>query len=339
MKPRSRLFRFFKWVFLGLVALVLLLAAFVGWLYVTRFSGPAAMDLNAYHPFRSEKARADFLAMEQAAAKAWPVAGEERTVKTSFGTTFMRVSGPADAPPLVLLPGGGSTSLIWKANVAGLSTAHRVYALDQIYDFGQSIYTREIRTGADFAAWLDELFDVLQLGPSVRVGGYSYGGFVATQYALAHPERTARLVLVAPAGTVLPIPGPTIARMALSLMPVRGLVSYVMYWVWDDLARAGPTGKALVEERIDFVLQATGAFKFKQGVNPYVLSDDELASLKVPVLFLVGEHEKIYDSQAVVARLKKVNPGIKTELIPGTGHDLMFTHTERVNAQVLEFLK
>jgi pimeloyl-ACP methyl ester carboxylesterase len=229
---------------------------------------------------------------EKELAKTWPVASIEQTVETSFGSTFMRVSGPTDAPPLVLLPGGGSTSLIWKANIAGLSSTYRVYALDNIYDLGQSIPTREIGNGADFAAWLDELFDALNLGSSVRIAGYSYGGFVASQYALAHPERTTRLVLLAPAGTVLPISGPTLRRMVLSIIPARPLVSHVMYWVWDDLAHSGDVGEAIVEERIDFLLLAYDTFKLK-AVNPELLTDEQLTSLSVPTLFLVGEHEKI----------------------------------------------
>ncbi len=339
VKPRSALFRFIKRVLVGLGVVALLLVAFSVWMYVERFSGPGPMELNDFHPFRSAKARTEFLAHEKELARAWPVASEERTVKTSFGSTFMRVSGPVDAPPLVLLPGGGSTSLIWKANVAGLSSVYRVYALDNIYDFGQSVYTREIRNGADYAAWLDELLDALGLGKRVRIAGYSYGGWVAAQYALAHRERVARVVLFAPAGTVLPISGGTLARMVRSLIPARVFVRHVMYWVWDDLARSGEAGKAIVDERIEFVELAYGSFKFKPGVNPSVLSDQELAGLGVPVLYLVGEHEKIYDPRAAIARLNKVAPGIETELIPATGHDLLFTHAELVNTRVLEFLK
>ncbi len=330
--------RFLKRVLAGVGVLVVVLVAFCAWVYVERIAGPPLMEQNEFHPFRTAQARTTFLAHERALAKAWPVPPEERLVKTSFGSTFMRVSGPSEAPPLVLLPGGGSTSLVWKANVAALSSAWRVYALDNIYDVGQSISTREIRTGADFAAWLDELFDALDLGSSVRIAGYSYGGFVASQYALAHPERTARLVLLAPAGTVMPIPGPTLTRMVLSLIPARPFVSHVMYWIWDDLARSGDAGRSLVEERVEFVQLSYDSFKFKPGVPPDVLSDAQLANLG-PTLFLIGAHEKICDPNAAIARLQQVAPKVQTGLIAETGHDLMFTHADLVNQRVLEFLK
>lgn len=338
MTRRSLPFRIFKRVLQAIGLLVLLLVAFSGWMYVERFSGPPFLELNEYHPFRSPEARTKFLAWEKKAATAWPMPTDERTVTTSWGTTFLRVSGPPDGPPLVLLPGGGSTSLIWKANVADLSKVYRVYALDQVFDFGQSVFTKEIHGGPEFAAWLDELFDALQLGDRVRIAGYSYGGFVAMQYALAHPERTARLVLLAPAGTVQPLSGAMMSRMLLSLVPARPFVRSVMYWIWDDLAKT-PAGRAIVDERVEFVQLAYDSFKFKPGVNPVVLTDEQLAGLKVPMLYLVGAHEKIYDPNAAIARLNKVNPAIHTALIPDTGHDLLFTHAELVDSKMLDFLK
>ena len=64
------------------------------------------------------------------------------TVPTSYGRTFVRISGPADAPPLVLLPGGGSSLLMWAPNVAALSERYRVYAIDRLGDIGRSVYLR-----------------------------------------------------------------------------------------------------------------------------------------------------------------------------------------------------
>lgn len=328
-----------KFGLIGFGIFALLLISFSIWFYVMRLSGPALMELNDFHPFRSAQAKTEFLAYEKELARAWPVVSEEKTVQTSFGSTFMRVSGPSDAPPLVLLPGGGSTSLIWKANIGALSSVYRTYALDNIYDVGQSVITREIKSGADFSAWLDELFDSLGLGNNIRIVGYSYGGWVSAQYALFHPERLARVVLIAPAGTVLPISGRMLLRMVLSLVPHKYFVRRVMYWTWDDLVKSGSAGKKITDERVDFVMLAYGSFKFKAGVNPSALSDQEIAGFNVPVLYIVGEHEKVYDGRAAIARLKELAPKIETELIPETGHDLLFTHTETVNKRVMKFIE
>ena len=250
----------------------------------------------------------------------------------------MRISGPIDAPPLVLLPGGGSNSLIWNANIKALSEEYRTYALDNIYDFGRSIYTRRIACGNDFADWLNELFDTLHLGNNIRIIGYSYGGWVASQYALYHAVRLYSVVLIAPAFTVLTLPKKYVLRMIMSLLPLRYFKKNIMYWVWKDLAQKGESGRNIVEDRIDYYQIAMKSFKFKRPANPTVLTDLELQKLAMPVLYLVGKNETAYNANDAINRLNRVNPKIRTELIYDTGHDLMFTHTELVNQKILKFL-
>jgi pimeloyl-ACP methyl ester carboxylesterase len=44
-------------------------------------------------------------------------------------------------------------------------------------------------------------------------------------------------------------------------------------------------------------------------VNSSVLADDELQSITVPTLYMVGENEKIYPAVDAVERLKCALPG------------------------------
>ncbi|MFJ8779099.1 alpha/beta fold hydrolase [Streptomyces sp. NPDC102476] len=69
----------------------------------------------------------------------WPADREALRVPTPFGTTHVNACGPADAPPLVLLPGGGgATSTSWYAQAAHLARTHRVLAVDLIGAPGRS---------------------------------------------------------------------------------------------------------------------------------------------------------------------------------------------------------
>jgi len=74
------------------------------------------MALDTYHPFRSAPARDEYLAMYERLAATWPVPNETRLVDTGWGQTHVRISGPSDGPPLVLLPGAAVSSLMWRAN-------------------------------------------------------------------------------------------------------------------------------------------------------------------------------------------------------------------------------
>jgi pimeloyl-ACP methyl ester carboxylesterase len=64
-------------------------------------------------PFRSPELRAQLIAKYDAVLDSWPVPYEERDVDTGFGTTHVIVTGPASAPPLVLLHGAATTSAMW----------------------------------------------------------------------------------------------------------------------------------------------------------------------------------------------------------------------------------
>jgi pimeloyl-ACP methyl ester carboxylesterase len=59
----------------------------------------------------------------------------------------------------------------------------------------------------------------------------------------------------------------------------------------------------------------------------------------MPVLFLVGENEKIYSAEEAVARLNEVAPSIETKIIPCAGHDLTVVQAEMVNRVILDFLE
>lgn len=335
---KSIISRILKYLLIFSGSMAIVIVAFGAFIYFSLLFGPGPMELSEFHPFKSPKAKTEYLAFENKMAKTWPVISEEKNIQTSFGSTFIRISGPADASPLVLLPGGGSNSYIWNANIAAFSKEYRTYALDNIYDWGRSVYTRKIESGKDFADWLDELFEKLQFDTTLRIIGYSYGGWVTSLYALYYPQRLNHVVLIAPAWTILPVSNDWLLRAAKSLLPFRTFKKEIMYWVWSDLAKMGNKGIKLIEDRIDYYTIALKCFKLKQGVEPTVLTDTELVTLKPPVLYLVGENETCYNGQEATNRLNKVAPRIETELIQGTGHDLMFTHTETVNKRILEFL-
>jgi len=296
-------------------------------------------DYSGSHPFRSARAKVRFLDLYDRKAERWPIASESRMVETSFGRTFLRISGPEDAPPLVLLHGIGGSSLQWWPNIEGLSADFRTFAIDNIYDNGRSIYTFIFQTPDDFIRWMDELFDALGLGNDINLVGLSYGGWLTSQYALNRPERLDSIVLVAPVSTVMPLQFDWIWHASLCMIPHPHFVQSFMDWMLPDLAASGTAGRALLDEETEGGFLASQCFKPKPMVNPTVLTDEEWRDLKVPALFLVGENEKIYPAEKAVNRLARVAPQIKTAILPGCGHDLTVLQAGLVNRRILDFLK
>jgi pimeloyl-ACP methyl ester carboxylesterase len=295
------------------------------------------MAIPAYFPYRSEAAKQVCLQyLDSLAARQWPVDSEKRIVPTRFGGTFVRISGPVDAPPLVLLHGAASTSLMWAPNIKALSAEYRTFAVDQIGEFGRSICTTPVQCLDDLMTWLNELFDGLGLRNGVNLMGISYGGALTAQYALRFPERLNRALLLAPGMTVLRVTNEFIVRTALIMLSSRWFLPRYLRWIFPVMAREDP-------KWVDGVIEQSFLnfrnLQPRKIIIPPVLSDAEWRGLRVPVLFLVGEHERIYSPEKAVQRLKRVAPQVRADTIPGAGHDLTVARADLVNQKILEYLK
>lgn len=299
--------------------------------------GNEIMD-RLYHPFKSELAKKQYLKLYDLRAKKWPVSSKTKMIETSYGPTFVRISGPGSAASLVLLHGAGGNSLQWIPNIAALSQQYTVYAVDIIGDYGRSIYLAKITSADDYVNWLNELFSALGLVDHINMVGLSYGGWVTSQYALQFSRNLNKIVLLAPAGTFLPLSLKWILRAVPCVIPFRYFTKNFLYWLLEDLAKQGKAGRALIEEHIDESFLAIRSYKMRHMVNPTVLTDDELRDLNAPTLFIVGANEKIYSAHAAIERVHGIAPHIQTELIPDAGHDLTIVQAEMVNKTVLEFL-
>jgi pimeloyl-ACP methyl ester carboxylesterase len=178
------------------------------------------------------------------------VPSETRLLETPSGQTFVRLSGNSMHPPLVLLPGSKGTSLTWIPNIVAFSARFRTYALDSIYDFGLSVSRQSIKKPDDLVTWLDEVLTVLVPEGSLSLVGLSYGGWLASQYSLRFPERVQKVVLLAPAMTVLPVSPSLILRSLLTVIPLPGFRKQFYYWLLHDTVESGETGRAFVDEAI-----------------------------------------------------------------------------------------
>lgn len=117
---------------------------------------------------------------------------ENRTVDVEGVRLAYQVSGPPDAPPLVLLHALGEDASDWSAVAPVLARRRRVYALD-LRGHGRSewpgAYSLHLMRD-DVLGFLDAL-----ALDRVDLVGHSLGGIVAYLLAEDHPQRVHRLVL------------------------------------------------------------------------------------------------------------------------------------------------
>lgn len=281
--------------------------------------------------FKTPEGQARYLAAYDATLALWPVPVESVDVPTRFGNTHVNTCGPEGAPPLLLLHAFAMSSTMWYSNVAELSHSFRVYALDTIGDKGKSVSTRPILTPLDFVTWLSDVFDELRL-EQAHVAGLSFGGFLALNLALSAPERVTKLVLLAPAASLLPIRPQFYFRLAAAI-----LLPVLSFKFKQALSLGVPSPNAALALK-QFLTPTDFRFDYNKVFIPPVFTDNALQQIKAPTLLLLGEREVIYDPKAALKRAANLIPNIETRFIPGAGHALNFDQPEMVNMCILEFL-
>jgi pimeloyl-ACP methyl ester carboxylesterase len=165
--------------------------------------------------YKSPKAERKALASYDKVLTHWPIVYENSLFKTSFGDTYVMLSGSQDSKPLVLLHGGGGNSSMWFYNIEALSKHFRIYAIDIIGEAGKSAGTRPSIN--EYSLWLKDVFEALNLNKA-SVCGASSGGTVAHQFALQYPQFINSLILLAP---------PSLAKMRLSFI-LRAILANII---------------------------------------------------------------------------------------------------------------
>ena len=111
----------------------------------------------------------------------------------------VRDSGLREAPAVLLLHGFGASLQTWDVWAQGLSTTHRVIRIDLPGSGLSPPDPDRDYTDARSLQMLVRLLDDLGV-LRASVVGHSMGGRIAWTFAARHPERTDKLVLVAPDG-------------------------------------------------------------------------------------------------------------------------------------------
>jgi len=283
--------------------------------------------------FRSLQGERRYDRAYRAVLDEWPVPCQSVWVPTPFGDTHILTSGPAEAPPVVLLHATDTSATGWRLNVGPLSQEHRVFAVDILGEAGRSRQTAILRDRRDWVDWVSAVLDGLGLERASLVG-WSFGGWATMAFVIAHPQRVNRCVLLAPFGSLAPYAPAVLTFLKvgpyLPMGPPGRLALRMMspgYHFEEHFARQFALGGRY------FRAADPRASAFPQ---PY--DDAELRSISVPVLLLVGDRESTFDPHRAVERAQALIPRVEMDVLPGIGHMLAMEAGDVVNARMLAFL-
>jgi pimeloyl-ACP methyl ester carboxylesterase len=271
---------------------------------------------------------AEFEAAYEAVLRQWPGV-EVADLPGPYGTTRVLSSGPPDAPPLVLLPGGGATATAWFANAPALSRVARVHAVDLPGTAGGTAVS--VGDAAGLCGWLDSVLDAISGGP-VDLAGHSYGGWVAVTYALHAPVRVRRLALVDPTQCFAGFrPGYLLHALPVLVRPRRRTAAALRRW---------ETGGRPLDPAWTAVADAAAeASKTGRLVTRPKPSRQRLRGLDVPTLVLLAGSGKAQDPAKAAAGARAALPDVRVEVLPtATHHTLPLDPAAEVNRALVAFL-
>lgn len=266
-----------------------------------------------------------------AVMRKWPVPHEPADLPGRFGVTHVNVCGADGGPPVVLLPGGRSTSAGWYANVGALASVHRVYAVDIIGDAGRSVPDGEpVASRDDIVAWLDGVLDGLGVD-ATALGGHSYGGWIAARYAIARPERVSSLVLVDPTDTFSTTPLGFRLR-GIPLFLGRDRDRFRRFRQWET------GGRTTDPEFLDLWAGPFGGPRAGRFVWPKVPQPAELARLTMPVLVLAAGQSRQNNAAALTEAARKLPDARVVVIADATHFTVPQDRPDEINPVLADFL-
>ena len=263
-----------------------------------------------------------------------------------------------EGPPVVLLHGTG--------NAAGflLPLLHELQGVRAIapdlpgVGLSDPIDLPADRYRETAVAWLDRLLGTLELDATTLVG-HSGGGVWALWYALAHPDRVRRLVLIGPpalpktscplpmrlvatpgVGALLPRLDPPTPKSVLRLASVMGEQATLarrpdLIDLLVALGRDPVTDRAAKAEiRLlvsPFALLSRSGFRGRSRVRP-----DELRQVAMPTLIVWGERDPL-GGVAVARAITDLIPHARLEVLP-TGHGPWLGEPAKTAATIVDFV-
>lgn len=263
--------------------------------------------------YRTAEGRALVLSQYRAVLDTWPVPSRETSVPTRHGETFVLTSGPNDGLPLILLHGSATNSASWIGDVGAWSQHFHMHAIDLIGEPGFSAPSRPPLGSGAYAEWLDDILDALGLKQAAVIG-LSLGAWVAMDYAIRRPDRVGKLVLISPGG---------VSRNRNILIWALPLLVLGVWGRRKMQARIG--GKAFLDPAFatsPFGVMSDAIFAhFKPRTERLPIpTDEQLQTLSMPVMAVLGGRDVFIDASEARLRLKRNVRNLTMRYLPDGLH-------------------
>lgn len=242
--------------------------------------------------------------------------------------------------PVVCLHGAGPGASGWsnfRHNIGPLSERYRVI-LPDLPGFGGSDKPRISEKPIAFnARTLADFLDALKIDKASLVGN-SAGGATSCRFAIDHPQRVRKVVLMGSAGAGFgqlgpqPPEGIRAMRAYFDAPSKDRMRALIQTFVFD----ASFLNDELLEERFKQSLDP-GHLEFMKTRAPLEDLSAEIPRIKAPTLLVWGADDRFVPLEAGIRFLRLI-PGAELHVFSRCGHWVQVEHAERFNRLVADFL-
>lgn len=272
-----------------------------------------------------------FLSSYQIELKSWSVETKELDIETVFGKTHIISFGNPQGEPLILLHWFYSNSTEWKYMAPYLQDRYCVYAIDIIGDMGKSYAYNPPKSEIEVSQWFNQVLDGLGLN-KVSICGHSNGGFQAMLIAQRNPDRVEKLVLLAPAAGFKSFSTEFyLTTFGTAIFPSDKILEM---FKMSGTVRGNQWSKEMTEMLTLSFRDASNQLR----VYPREFTDNELKTITVPTLLILGNKEMIYSPKEAAERASRFLPISKVIMLSDCGHAIPFDAPEEASNAIDAFL-
>jgi len=285
---------------------------------------------NKYSIYKNPEIEKKLMAIYENRMAQWPVPYESRYIKTKYGKVFVIISGPEDAPPILLLHASAMASWSWLYNIKGLNKYYRTYSIDTIGDAGRSVLDdieKYPKDGKTLVELYKEIMDTLGVQKACFMGA-SQGGFISTNMALYAPERVEKLILCGPMGYT----GTNISVLRIlftTMFPVKPIQESATRWAFGN----DPEVNQAVGEWFGLILEGV----ISRQARPQPFTPEQLQSINMPVLLLLGKRDGLVGNPEHTKQLVQDIPDVQVAMLD-TGHLISAERPHQFNKLVIDFI-